>query len=213
MKKIFFLGLSFSLFAAQANADDFYLSLSGVVGKNRDKITNSKKSGRISITSEGGELGVGTYLTPDFRGELSLGYLVGKKNYTDKEYGIVEHLKLKHESYSILLNSYYDFNNHTMAVPYIMAGLGYVNNKINAKYSEYIFANTLIDQDKNSGSKKSFAWQLGAGIDMKAANDIKIGLGYRFRDTGSSSFRLKENAITVKREPYHLLLANVKMDF
>ena len=193
MKKIFFLGLSLSLFSVQANADDFYLSLSGVVGKNKiEPHTNSNK--KYTMNLEGGELRVGTYLTPDFRGELGLGYTVGKKKLSEKKSGITTNSKYKLESYSLLLNSYYDFNNHTMAVPYIMGGLGFAKNKGNIKYTS--------KQGKKSFSKKSFSWQLGAGIDMKAANDIKVGLGYRFRDIkASNSGKL------------HMVLANIKMDF
>ncbi|AIF80900.1 hypothetical protein I862_01685 [endosymbiont of Acanthamoeba sp. UWC8] len=206
MKKVFFLGLCLSLFAAQANADDWYGSISAIIGKNRDKdnITRKGEIKGVSLTSDGAEIGLGTYLTPDMRGELSLNYFVGKKGYFLKSQEATGHIKLKHESYSLLFNSYYDFNNHTMAVPYVMAGLGYANNKINIKYSEYEMSKTQTDQGKLFGSKKGLTWQLGAGIDMKAAEDLKIGIGYRFRDTNTSGKKLNQ---------YHMVLANIKMDF
>ena len=37
-------------------------------------------------------------------------------------------------------------------------------------------------------SQSSFSWVLGLGVDMQVNNNIRVGLGYRYSNFGSSSF-------------------------
>ncbi len=209
MKITLFLGLVLSLGCSQASADDYYASVRGILGKSQVK-SGSKKS---SFISEGVDLSFGTYLTPQIRSEISLGFLTGKKKIDSGNSKLVNNPKFKNDVYSLMLNGYYDFEHLNLANPYLMAGLGYAKNKSSLKYLAN--ANGVTTPGKSSVSKNNFAWQIGAGVDMKAANEIKIGLGYRYRDTGSSStnFKIANEPLTLKRKPYHLLTANVRMDF
>ncbi len=84
-----------------------------------------------------------------------------------------------------MANCYYDINlNKSSVSPYVMVGIG--GASINAKI------------DTSDETKSVFAWQLGAGVGVKAANNLTVDLGYRylkpskFKDnyaeyTGSSS--------------------------
>lgn len=213
MKKFLFLSLALSMLAAKANADDFYASVSGAVGKIQVK---SSEPGNLfsknKLTPIGGEIAFGTYLAPEIRSELSFSYTEGKKNAYFAARGVTVKGKLSVDTYSLMLNGYYDFDIHSMASPYVMAGIGYAKNRVD--FSITSSSNTAsIPLEEYSSSKNSLTWQLGVGVDMKAANNVKIGLGYRFRDAKSTQLNLKELDTSFKLKPYHLLLASLKLDF
>lgn len=69
---------------------------------------------------------------------------------------------------SIMVNAYRDFPLKDSDVePYLMAGIGSMNLKMNVSGTEY-------------GNIDKFSWQIGAGIGYKATDNITVDLGYRY---------------------------------
>jgi opacity protein-like surface antigen len=78
-------------------------------------------------------------------------------------------------AWSFMGNVYYDFNMSDSSVtPFIMGGLG--------------MADISVDDNESSESKTEFAWQLGAGIGIKAADNVTVDLSYRYFKTSSPTF-------------------------
>ncbi len=77
--------------------------------------------------------------------------------------------------FTYMVNGFYDVDiKNSSITPYLMAGLGGASVKaINEGYA---------DQTSNV-----FAWQVGAGIGIKAANKLTVDLGYRYLKPSSFS--------------------------
>ena len=74
-----------------------------------------------------------------------------------------------------MVNGYYDVDiKNSNITPYVMAGLG--GASVNVKNEG--------QPDQNSNV---FAWQVGAGIGIKAANNLTFDLGYRYLKPSSFS--------------------------
>lgn len=83
-----------------------------------------------------------------------------------------------------MLNAYYDIYTDSDFTPYIGAGLGYANIKLEHK----------LNQDSYSNSDNKFAWTLGTGVGYKVNNHIDLQLGYQYLQTGAvkySPFKVK----------------------
>ncbi len=77
---------------------------------------------------------------------------------------------------SYMVNGYRDFTIKDSGVaPYVTAGLG--------------GASLTTKSDGSSDEKKSvFAWQLGAGVGVKASDNLVVDLGYRYLKLSSPKF-------------------------
>ena len=74
-------------------------------------------------------------------------------------------------AFSYMVNGYYDINlNKSSVSPYVTVGLGGASFK---------------GSDAGSTSKSAFAWQIGAGVGVKAAKDVTVDLGVRYLKPGS----------------------------
>jgi opacity protein-like surface antigen len=79
--------------------------------------------------------------------------------------------------WTFMANAYYDFNMKDSSItPFVMGGLGLADLKIKG--------------DGTDESKTRFAWQLGAGIGIKASNSVTVDLGYRYLKPSAPSFDL-----------------------
>jgi opacity protein-like surface antigen len=84
-------------------------------------------------------------------------------------------------SSTVMFNGLYDFVNDTRFIPYFMGGLGFtytateshVANNINPVFANYSQGNTSI------------AWNVGAGMRVKATKRLFIDVLYRFMRLGS----------------------------
>ncbi|TLU87749.1 MAG: porin family protein [Chlorobium sp.] len=76
-----------------------------------------------------------------------------------------------------MLNGYYDIDVKSKSIsPYVMAGLG--GASITAKNTAS--TSDPIGHPAEEKSTSVFAWQVGAGVGIKAANNLTVDLGYRY---------------------------------
>jgi opacity protein-like surface antigen len=68
--------------------------------------------------------------------------------------------------WTFMANGYYDLNMNSGITPYVMGGLG--------------FADCKLDNNGSTSSATKFAWQLGAGVGIKASKEVTVDLGYRY---------------------------------
>jgi opacity protein-like surface antigen len=114
-----------------------------------------------------------------FRAELAFGYQaanidkfsLGDAFVTGDELE-AEGVKISESVFSIMGNVYADFDIDGGVAPYLMGGVGYAN-------VDFKIDGDLVDGPV-SLSKSAFAWQIGAGVGVKAAENITVDLGYRY---------------------------------
>lgn len=100
-----------------------------------------------------------------FRGELAIGYQSQdvEKLFDTNVSGVDVSLL------SFMANGYADFDMDGGVAPYLMGGIG--------------FATVDVSVDSVSADATPFAWQVGAGIGVKASETITVDLGYRYMAT------------------------------
>ncbi|NTU68851.1 MAG: porin family protein [Chlorobiaceae bacterium] len=127
-------------------------------------------NGAISYKTGGlltdGPIGGAVGLKSDFyRVEAAVGY---QQFSADTITGMTVDRSDKVSIWTYMVNAYFDDEmKGSNLIPYIMGGIG---------------AATVKPQGTNlAGSSESvFAWQVGAGIGLKATNNLVVDLGYRF---------------------------------
>jgi opacity protein-like surface antigen len=78
-------------------------------------------------------------------------------------------------AWTFMANAYYDFDIHASSItPFVMGGLG---------LAELESTEPLV-----SYSSTQFAWQLGAGVGIKASKDVTVDLGYRYLNPSDPTF-------------------------
>ncbi|MBV5319780.1 MAG: porin family protein [Chlorobium phaeobacteroides] len=100
-----------------------------------------------------------------FRGEFAVGY---QSNGVDTLGGVsIDNVDVS--ILSFMANAYVDFEMKDSALtPYLMAGLGLAS----VDFSD--------DGGDDFEAESVFAWQIGAGIGVKAADNLTVDLGYRY---------------------------------
>jgi opacity protein-like surface antigen len=194
MKKLLFSLLAACLFAfpsaARASTNP-YISISGGPGF----LTNSSVDGMADyVKYKTGFLMNGAIgLKSDFaRIEAEIGY---HQNNVDKYsvFTITDGTNIS--IWSFMANGYLDFNMKDTGVsPYVMAGLG--------------LANTSWNVPGDSFHDSGFAWQVGAGIGIKATDKVTIDLGYRYFNAGDSKFSFRTYSVAS-----HDILAGLRYNF
>ncbi|TLU87747.1 MAG: porin family protein [Chlorobium sp.] len=93
---------------------------------------------------------------------------------------------------SYMVNGYYDINLDKSSVsPFVTVGLGGVSAK-----------------PENGDSKSALAWQIGAGVGVKASKDLTVDLGVRY--TKPSAFKYSDGEFKVSSTN---ILAGVRYGF
>ncbi|MEI7933891.1 MAG: outer membrane beta-barrel protein [Chlorobiaceae bacterium] len=142
----------------------------------------------------GGAIGI---KQDEFRVEAALGYQTHDLDKVlNNTTGVYESATGTGNSFSVLTymaNGYYDIDlNKSSVSPYVMGGLG---------------GASLKPKDKDSTSK--FAWQVGAGVGIKAAKDLTVDLGIRHLKPGSGNDGTR-GKFSVS---YTNILAGIRYDF
>ena len=97
--------------------------------------------------------------------EIALGY---QTNKVDTFYHVVDPLDDSVTQFTSMVNGYYDVElNNSSISPYVTAGIG----------GDIITSKNEGEADRTT---TVFAWQLGAGIGIKATSNLTIDFGYRF---------------------------------
>ena len=201
MKKILGIAALAIMASSTASAAEYYASISGLYGKGGFKNLKDTHgdSHKPNNKPKGFDIAFGSHITPETRAELAVGYTTSnaKGQAADKNNQKFDY-KIKDETISFMLNGYYDFNNSSDFTPYLTGGIGYARNKLTLRENE-------ITTQKLT-TKGGFQYQLGLGVDVKVAENVKIGVGYRFRHN-----LVKISGI--KHKPSHLAIAQVRFEF
>ncbi|NTV60219.1 MAG: porin family protein [Chlorobiaceae bacterium] len=193
MKKLLLSLLVAGLFAVPSLASAStspYVSLSGGLGLMNDS------DGTAIVTYKTGYLVNGAVgLKSDYyRLEAEVGY---HNNTVETWDGVPpgplyadEHVAI----WSFMANGYVDYDMKDSGVsPYIMGGIGYASvtdSWTTASYSDGVFA-----------------WQIGAGVGIKAGNKATVDIGYRYFATSDPVFDGEK--ITISK---HNIIAGVRFD-
>jgi opacity protein-like surface antigen len=192
MKKLVLPLLVAGLFAVPslANAStNPYVSVSGGVSL----MTKSSVNGDADVVDyKTGYLFNGAFgLKNDtFRLEAEVGYHRNKVNTWGAWTMADEHISI----WSFMANGYLDYDMKDQGItPFIMAGLGY--------------ASVTNNLSGGSDSDGAFAWQVGAGVGIKAADKVTVDISYRYFKTGDVT--LYGNTVTTGS---HNIIAGVRFD-
>jgi len=165
-----FAGLSAAPAMAEGNpyvSGSVAVTIPGDVEYSNDDLTKFK-------TGEAFNLALGYNFNP-VRAEIAVGYQL---NAFDKEYIAADnetynygqaindnHLKnFNLKALTAMANCYYDIKTSTDVTPYVMGGMGIAN----------------LDSGDGWVNDTDFAWQLGAGVGIKASDKITVDIGYRY---------------------------------
>ena len=175
-----FIATIFVATNSYAECDGFYLA--GRIGQAKIEVEENRSEFN-SYTNDGltnkkrlmlsGAIG---YRHEHWRAELE--YIWRKKN----ERNITEFAKANFKSQSYMFVVYYDFFPYTWFTPFVNAGVGYTNNKLNIR-------NDTVDVSYNIKAN-SFTWSLGAGISAKITNRLNMDIGYRYYDMGNGELNM-----------------------
>ena len=214
MKKTLLLaGVATFVFAANANAFDYHQYISA---KANYSFTShdmeyqafhetTNKTGEIGFSDDvwGGSLAYGIK-TCAIRTELEFNLKeTAKKQFKSSK----STASLAVKDRSIMLNAYYDINTGTKFTPYVGAGLGVAMLKASERgtYSDQKSANA-------SDSRKTLAWQIGAGVSYSLNNQFNVDFGYRYLDEGHVAYR-DDNSINRYEAKAHELSLGVRYTF
>ena len=92
-----------------------------------------------------------------------------KQSKNENFYGLITTTEF--QTYSYMLNLYYDFSPYTMFTPYVMAGAGITQIQLRQT------GGGMLPRDYD---RDVFTWSLGAGLSIKMTNRWNIDFGYTF---------------------------------
>lgn len=181
-----------SSYALAADNSGFYagakmgLSLEQLHGQ---KVNNgSAASGIPSDTKQAGNAGIvagynfmSQYNLP-IRTELDYTYREGTDSYHNVTGVGTNHNRVRVSS--VMVNGYYDIYTGTRFTPYVGAGIGYANVKLDQS----------LAGSTNSGSYDNFAWSVGTGVAYEVNDHLALDVGYKYLDAGKG----KANGSEVK---------------
>jgi opacity protein-like surface antigen len=133
----------------------------------------------------------------DVRVEAEIGYHHNSADKAIQDISLVPHpySGLTVSMWTFMANAYHDFDMKGSGItPFVMGGLGLANCKYN-------------DNGATQSTTK-FAWQLGAGIGIKASKDVTVDLGYRYLKPSAPTFDGKKYTVSASE-----LLAGVRCSF
>ena len=175
MKKKLLLPLLLAgMWATPAMAANTYVS--GSVGLG---LLNNADASALGVTVDNIlEFGTGVpfgvavgYKSDEYRIEGAVGY---QTHGVDKKSGVPvpDAYAADVSIWSFMANGYYDVNMKDSSVsPYLTAGLG--------------LASVSVSMNSYSDDKSVFAWQVGAGVGIKASEHVVVDLGYRYFQTAN----------------------------
>lgn len=178
MKKILLtlaaiVGVSTFSTQAQAGCDGIYLAArSGIVNHNLGN-PDETMGDRFNV-DDNAWIGSGAigYRWGYFRAELEG---IWRDSTVDKVKDSIYGIETEFETYSYMLNLYYDFSPYTMFTPFASAGIGMSHIEFN--YSNNLGYNKKVETD-------NFTWAIGGGISAKVTNRFNVDVGYRFMNMG-----------------------------
>jgi opacity protein-like surface antigen len=169
---------------------------------NKSEVFKSKANGLA------GNVGIGYYYTDNVRMDVNFNFTVGsKKKITESYNSGFNGYKFKANTYTGLINGYYDFTGMQI-VPYVTAGFGFQG--VNAKISG------TSDAGQTSSAKfkgkAAFAYQLGLGAAYEVTSGVMLDVGYRFTGNTFSKGKVDGN-VYLKPGYTNTILVGARMSF
>jgi opacity protein-like surface antigen len=121
------------------------------------------------------------------RGDLTIGFRPGRDFKGDVDIVIASvpvdpPIKTKIDSYTVMVNGYYDFGNFRGFVPYVGAGVGVAMHDM-----DYVHVDHPASPNPQHGDTKvDVAWSLMAGVGYQISSNAVLDFGYRYIDMGSA---------------------------
>lgn len=154
---------AFLLVPSAAKAEGWYVGAYG--GANWDDVISTPFVSDNTGYVIGGVVGTGVSAVPGMRIEADMSF---RQNDVDVKIG--PGIDVSHDTFALMGNVVYDLPvNIGPMVPYAMAGVGY-------GHTEATFENIALAKLEASG----VAWQLGAGVNTQLADNVTLGVGYRY---------------------------------
>jgi opacity protein-like surface antigen len=135
-------------------------------------------------------LGLGMHANENVSVDATFSYVLPAKTKLTLAGGTNNYLEstVKTDSYRLMFNGRYTMHDviSSGVSPFVTAGIGGSYNHTKADASAVY--NSANKADSASGSKSEnnfqFAYQVGAGLTVKASDDVNVDLAYRFSDNG-----------------------------
>lgn len=100
-------------------------------------------------------------------------------------------IKTTIDSYTVMLNGYYDFGKFRGFVPYVGAGLGVAYHDMG-----YVHIDHPLSPNPQFGeSKVDLAWSLMAGVGYQLTSNAVLDFGYRYINMGSAHSHTEDVAL------------------
>ena len=148
-----------------------------------------------------GDVGIGCGSgSRGLRGELVLGYR-GKRNFTGEPHNFTvtdnypvdpdpttnypaDPMHTSLQTYTFMVNGYYDLGNFSGFVPYVGAGVGVAYHRMGGvSFTQNPFLTNTIEGNNDV----SFAWSVMAGLAYQISPRAVIDFGYRYIDMGKAT--------------------------
>ena len=145
-------------------------------------------------------LGVGYQFTDYLRGDVTAEYhgssrIRGTSTYASTYGGNPSTNYVMYDghvrSLALMANGYVDLGNYSGFTPYLGAGVGAAYNQTSDVYTDalfYVAGNPMVPQKgiMSGGSKWNFAWALHAGMSWDVNPNLKVDVGYSYKDFGQA---------------------------
>lgn len=161
---------------------DKYIKLeSGFSFQNRFNSTIKDNTNK-NVKNAFGGIGYGFDFAEGIRLEANILYLPASSYTLSKADGSKVEFKIAH--LAGIINSYFTLNNFENINPFVYFGLGMVHNRL-SKMNHLDQSGNLINTQVKK-NKKQLAWNIGLGATYDINNRLKLDLGYRYLELGSS---------------------------
>jgi opacity protein-like surface antigen len=224
MKKIASLSLVALLGAtgvasAEGGANtDYYVKLDGGYSTNARKLKNvddmypGKKNSLKSVPTIG--VGIGTYMSPEFRTDLTLSYMP-KRKFTSETItqNNVKYVNTQNfKSYSLIANTYYDVCKFDNLSIYMNLGAGLAKTRTSDLIVTTVNGSGVLAPKKK---KTSFAWNAGMGASYKISPVLSADFGYRYSHLGKfgGSTIVNTSVKNTQKLVSHDVLASLRYSF
>jgi opacity protein-like surface antigen len=91
-------------------------------------------------------------------------------------------IKTHIDSYTVMVNGYYDFGNFRGFVPYVGAGVGLAMHEMGYVHIDH----PASPNPQDGATRADFAWALMAGVGYQVTSNAVLDIGYRYIDMGSA---------------------------
>ena len=199
MKKILFLTIiSLATSGVLADVGDNFFSIKlGSSNSNTTGITTFKDqigTGTADTTTDKDlgksdimEIGIGSYFSETFSGEISLAQRNGFKYATTGVTDSNLRYKADVESLAVLINGYFNAQPlsiiQTSVTPYLGVGVGFSRNKMGAVDITQINDGVSLG-NAASNTETEFAYKLALGALINLSDNVSVDLNYQYVDLG-----------------------------